>query len=187
MASMIHPSVKPAFKKFVGHANWARPRHEISSGGCFFPHGTGQLTSLLTILGHADPSITGDDTAAQMVSAINQQNTIAKRGWRVMHMVGAIAGRFPSGKIPEADLADILTEARTRTDTCTASTRRPHSTPARLVDDDAHGRLDGIDESPATGCTPRRLPASPGVMHRRRTPPHDQGSGGGYGAGTVCR
>ena len=116
MAGMAHPRVSAAFIKYAGRANWDLPRHSISAAGTVFPYGKDQLEALLAVLGNADPQITGDDPAAQMLSAVTQHDLITKRGWNILEMVCALADRFPSAQIPAAELADILTEARDKTD-----------------------------------------------------------------------
>ena len=81
-----------------------------------FPYGKEQMAALLKVLGNEDPTITGEDDAAQMLSAVSQHDLITNHGWNILDMARALVDRFSSAQIPEAVLDAILTEAKDKTD-----------------------------------------------------------------------
>ena len=108
---MLNPRVKAPFVKFAARTNWRPPLHGITVAGLTFPFGKAQYEALLKVLGNEDPTITGEDDAGRMLSAIAQHDLITNRGWNILDMACALADRYPSAQVPPDALDEILKEA----------------------------------------------------------------------------
>ena len=113
---MLNPRVKAPFVKFAARTNWRPPLHGIKVAGFTFPYGKEQYEALLKVLGNEDPTITGEDDAGRMLSAIAQQDLITNCGWSILDMACALTDRYPSAQVPPDVLDAILTEAKNKTD-----------------------------------------------------------------------
>ena len=109
--TMLDPRVKAPFVKVAARTNWHPPLHGITVASLTFPYGKAQYEALLKVLGNEDPTITGEDDAGRMLSAIAQHDLITNRGWNILDMACALADRYPSAQVPPDALDEILKEA----------------------------------------------------------------------------